>query len=166
MALITASDINTLARPCYADDTKAARFIDEAEQQDLRQRLGDRLYSYIVSNTEALTDLLDGCTYTAGGEERTVKGLKTALAYYTYSRIVVGGNIEVTRVGVVARDSQYSERSDYSERLQVSRETAAIADYYMSEVLDYCRADATLRLLMRKQNLLSSNRTKFKIAGK
>lgn len=165
VSLITPAELSQLSRMCFADDDKAKRFIDEAEQNDIRKNLGNKLYSYIVENRGILGDLLNGCPYTAGSETRYHSGLKKALAYYAYSRLIVGGNVELTRAGVVNRDSDYSHQSDTEERQQTSRETAAIADRYINEVLDYCRNHETLRLYVSANKFKETNRTSVKIIG-
>ena len=43
-ALITPTDISTLARPCYADKDIANKAIDEAIDIDIRYLVGDTLF--------------------------------------------------------------------------------------------------------------------------
>lgn len=167
VGLITPEELSKLTRMSYIDDDKARCFIDEAEQNDVRSKLGDPLYGYICSHVDDLYDLLAGCTYeTQCGDTRYHAGLKKALAYYAYSRLIVGGNIELTRAGMVNRDSDYSYHSDIGERQQTSRETAAIADRYLNEVLDYCRNDDTLKQYVPKPaTFKNTSRTNVTIIG-
>ena len=98
--LITPSEISSLAREVFIDDSKATRFIVEAEEMDVRPVLGDKMLAYIRDNVAQVSNLLNGTTYTYNGQTYTFSGLKKAVAYYTYARLIVGGDIEVTRSGV------------------------------------------------------------------
>lgn len=167
VGLITPDELAKLTRMSYVDDDKARCFIDEAEQNDIRPKLGDPLYSYIVANFGGLRDLMSGCSYEAQcGMTRYHAGLKKALAYYAYSRLIMGGNIELTRSGMVNRDSDYSHHSDNEERQQTSRETAAIADRYLNEVLDYVRNNNALKQYAPKPSMFkNTSRTNVTIIG-
>ena len=167
VGLITPDELSKLTRMSYVDDDKARCFIDEAEQNDIRSKLGDDLYNYVVEHFGELPDLMNGSSYdTQCGMTRYHAGLKKALAYYAYSRLIVGGNIELTRSGMVNRDSDYSHHSDNEERQQTSRETAAIADRYLNEVLDYVRNDETLKQYAPKPTpFKNTSRTNVTIIG-
>ncbi len=167
MALITKAEVGTLGRPVYTDPSKLERFIDEAEQIDLRKAIGDRLFDYIVTNAGSLTTLLNGGNYTdSKGGSHHFAGLKKALAYYVYSRLAVSGNIELTRAGSVNRSSDFSQRSDWKEREFVSRESASIADNYLRETIGYIRNDNTLAAMLPDIFRINSSRNRFKIVGK
>ncbi len=167
MALISKEEVGTLGRPVYTDPNKIDRFIDEAEQMDVKKALGDVLFRYIVENKSNLAMLLDGGSYTDGkGASHQFAGLKKALAYYVYSRLVTSGNIELTRAGSVNRSSDYSQRSDWKEREYVSRESASIADNYLRETIGFIRNDATLAPMLPGKFKINSSRNKFKIVGK
>lgn len=169
MALITPTEMSSLSRMSYIDDNKAAAYIEEAEQNDIRRWMGDALYEYVTNNISNVSDLLNGCYYDAqdccGTIRRRHMGVKSALAYYAYSRIVTGGTIELTRVGVVDRNSDYSYHTDLQNRQQASREAAAIADRYMGEVMDYVKNNETLAAYAAKAQRPNSNRTTLKIIG-
>lgn len=171
MALITASELSSLSRTSYIDDTKSAAYIEEAEQCDVRKHMGDKLFEYITENStnQDLATLMNGGYYDVqcgnDTDRRYHPGLKRTLAYYTYARLVTGGTIELTRVGVVDRDSNYSHHTDLKNRQQASRETAAIADEYMSQVLDYCRHNNTLKAYTVPAQRPNSSRTIINIIG-
>lgn len=167
MALINKAEVGTLGRPIYTDPNKIDRFIDEAENMDVKKALGDALFKHIVENKATLTDLLNGGTYSdTTGTQHQFAGLKKALAYYVYARLVVAGNIELTRAGSVNRASDFSQRSDWKEREYISRESASIADSYLRETIGYIRSVQTLRDLLPKKFKINSSRNKFKIVGK
>ena len=140
MALITPSEISSLAREVFIDDSKANRFIDEAEEMDVRPVLGSKMLNYIRENVSTLGDLMNGTTYTFKDLTYTFKGLKTAIAYYAYARLIVGGDIEVTRSGMRSRDSDYSH-------------------------LDYIKRTEALAAYLERSHRADSQRTKCKIIG-
>lgn len=163
--LITPSEISSLAREVFIDDTKATRFIVEAEEMDVRPVLGDKMLAYIRDNIAQLSDLLNGTTYVYKDATYTFSGLKKAVAYYTYARLIVGGDIEVTRSGMRSRDSDYSHQAPLQERQQVSRECSAIADHHINQVLDYIKRSATLAEYLERSRRADSQRTQCKIIG-
>lgn len=154
-ALITSTEISSLARPCYCDAVKAVAYIMEAQANDLRLAVGDALYSWLGDETHRATPegvlLLNGGTFTDDGGDHVFRGLKTALAYYAYARITMGGNMEVTRVGSINRESGNSSRSDWQERNQTARDCRATALNEVWLAFTYARTTATLAPLVKKK---------------
>lgn len=163
--LITPNEISSLAREVFIDDSKANRFIAEAEELDVRPAIGDKMLQYIRSNVASCVDLLNGTTYTYNSQTYTFAGLKTAIAYYAYARLIVGGDIEVTRSGMRSRDSDYSHQAPLEERQQVSRECSAIADRHINQALDYIKRTDALAANLERSKRADSQRTKCKIIG-
>lgn len=165
--LITEAEISTLARPCYIDHEKAKQFIIEAEQQDVKAKMGDGLWAWINTNRGTAEGilLLDGGEWTdRRGNTHVMGGLKKALAYFTFARIVTGANIEMTRTGAVNRTSDHTMRSDWQERLQVSRECHAIGQNYLDEAMLWAMSQDQLSSICHPHR--SDNyRTKIKIIG-
>ena len=135
---ITPQDISLLARPCYADEAKALAYIFEAEQNNIKPKIGDDLFLRLKDGENAL--LLDGGTYEKNGKRYQLNGIKKALAYYAYSRLLESGSVDLTRQGVVNRRSDAANAADEDNIIKISRETYAIADRYMQEVMDYLGA--------------------------
>ena len=163
--LITPNEISSLAREVFIDDSKAIRFIDEAEDMDVRPALGDKMLQYIRENVASLGSLLNGTTYTYKGQTYTFSGLKKAIAYYAYARLIVGGDVEVTRSGMRSRDSDYSHQVPMEERQQVSRECSAIGDRHMNQLLDYIKRTDSLAQYLERPKRADTQRTKCKIIG-
>lgn len=141
--LITLQDINTLARPCTADEDIANAFIAEAQREDIRHRLGDTLYLQLDDAKEQspVRFLRDGGVWTDSHErQHMLVGVKTALAYYALARITRDGNIQASRYGAVVKDSDYSTEAESQERNRQYRELFAQADAYMAECLAYIEA--------------------------
>lgn len=144
-AIITLSDINALARTCHADESIAASLIAEAERQDIKPKIGDALYLQITRDDvpAAYDTLLDGGEWQQrDGTVRYLTGLRTALAYYAYARIIRDGNIQSTRFGAVIKTEDNSAESERAERQRQYREAFTTADGYMSEVMEYLSENA------------------------
>lgn len=157
--IITPEEIALYARPCYVDEKKAEAYIYEAEMNNIKPVLGDSLY--IRAKNGELPVLLEGGEYSQGGELRYMAGLKRALAYYAYSRLMESSSLEMTRQGVVVRQSEYSNDSEREERIAASRETYAIADRYMNECVAYLIAEGE----MKNAAVADSRRSKIMVIG-
>lgn len=143
--LILPAEVGELARPCYADDALLTQIIAESEREDIRPRIGAAIY---VALKEAATEedltaglrvLLLGGTWTdPAGKVRFLDGLKTALAYYVYGRVIRDGNITSTRYGAVIKsDENSNSASDTAERQRQYRQAFAAADTMLTEAVSY-----------------------------
>lgn len=133
--LITPEEISLLARPCHVDEQKAISYIVEAELNNIKPALGDDLFLRLKRGENRL--LLEGGEYERDGKLYYIAGVKRALAYYVYSRLLESGSVDLTRQGVVNRRSEFSDEADEREKISVSRETYTIADRYMQEIAQY-----------------------------
>lgn len=133
--LITPEEISLLARPCHVDEQKAIAYIVEAELNNIKPALGDDLFLRLKRGENRL--LLEGGEYERDGKLYYIAGVKRALAYYVYSRLLESGSVDLTRQGVVNRRSEFSDEADEREKISVSRETYTIADRYMQEIAQY-----------------------------
>lgn len=136
--LITPEEISLLARPCHVDEQKAIAYIVEAELNNIKPALGDDLFLRLKRGENRL--LLEGGEYERDGKLYYIAGVKRALAYYVYSRLLESGSVDLTRQGVVNRRSDDANAADEDNIIKISRETYAIADRYMQEVMDYLGA--------------------------
>ncbi len=64
-------------------------------------------------------------------------GIKTALAYYTYARIVKNGDLNVTRYGLMQKEDEYSSRPDIKEKVMAYNDAFSIADRYLKECVRF-----------------------------
>lgn len=166
--LLTAKEVPELSRDMSAhiDSKKVETYIRESENIDIKSALGDALFLAIKNNPEKYADLLNGGTYKdCGGNTATFVGLKTALAYYTYARVVKNGDGNVTRFGFMNKDSEYSNKSDVREKTMAYNEAFSIADTYLKECLNYIVANRDKYPEYRKNGGIKANRTKFKVIG-
>lgn len=166
--LITLQDINALCRPCYADEEIANAIIAEAMREDVRARIGDALYIRLITSeydalTEAERTLLDGGIWTdSTGNQHLLDGLKTALSYLVYARIVRDGNILPTRYGSRVKNDENSVESENQERQRQYRQVFASADAMLADCIAYINAKSDV-LQVQTIGKMKSNRTRLRV---
>lgn len=142
----------------HMDEGKVNSFIREAENIDLKPTLG-YLIEEIKQNPSDYTILLEGGEYEVNGEKKVLVGLKAALAYYTYSRIIKSGDLNIARFGAVYKEVNESSRPTEKERTIASNEAYSVANRYLQECVEYlgngCGAKRSIK----------SNRVIFKVLG-
>lgn len=134
--LITTSEVSILSRTMsiHIDDEKIETYLRESESIDIKSALGDAFYLDVKENPEKYEVLLDGGVYeTESGDKKLLIGLKTALAYYTYARIVKNGDGNMTKYGFVQKEDEYSSRPDIKEKVMAYNDAFSIADRYLKE---------------------------------
>lgn len=147
--MIQTFEVGELARECESDDATILRFIREAELNDIRPTLGDSLYMAIKSAPEEFVTLLNGGTFEGcGAVERSFVGVKTALAYYVWGRLMKASPYKLTRFGVVVKNDDYSHQPDWKERQVAYNDAFSIADRYMKDCLDYISSTPDLAQYM------------------
>lgn len=166
--IITPGEVGELSRPCYTEEATLERIIAEAEREDLKPRLGDRLYLALKQDQEEMTSeqrllLLGGEWVSADGRVHYLTGIKTALAYFAYSRVIRDGNIQATRYGARVKNDDNSIQSEREERQRHYRQAFSSADAYLAECLAYVRVNADV--LGIKPRAVRANRTSFRVIG-
>lgn len=103
------------------DATRIGSYIQEAQQIDLKQLLGDALYLDFMTKFDdstqgatytAYQELLKGKTYTYGGRSIEHPGLIGFLAYSALARFFANNQINATSFGVVQKDWEGSTPID------------------------------------------------------
>lgn len=163
--LIRPEEITELSRPCSCDEDVLQRYIEESEMQDIKPAIGDALFLRLMTHVE-YARLLNGGEYEdQHGNTFIFAGLKTALAYYVYARIVKSGTQTVSRFGFVEKDDEYSSRSDFKHRHQAYNDAFSIADGYMKECLAYIQNNPDIFPDYTQKGKMKTNRIKFKVIG-
>lgn len=166
--IITPEEITELARPCAADEDIAARFIEEAEQNDIRPALGDALFLSLMSglSAPAYDALLNGGEYLDQcNAKRYFVGLKKTVAYYAYARIVKSGTHLLTRYNFGTKQDEYSRAAEFKERNQAYNDAFSIADHYMRDCLNYIQSQPSVFPEYTQDGEMTANRIRYKIIG-
>lgn len=112
------------------------------------------------------SELLNGGSYNAKcGGKRSFVGLKTALAYYTYARMVKNGDGNVTRFGFMNKNNEYSSHSDFKEKLMAYNDAFSVADRYLKECVRYLNDNRHSFPLYRGNGGLTANRVTCRVLG-
>ena len=150
----------------HVDENKIDTYIRESESIDIKSALGDALYLDVKENPEKYKLLLDGGIYEDKcGEKKIFMGIKTALAYYTYARIVKNGDGNVTRYGFVHKEDEYSSRPDIKEKVMAYNDAFSIADRYLKECVRFLDDRKEEYPLYKGNGKIKANRTVFRILG-
>lgn len=142
-------------------DDRILPYIEEVEQRIVKPRISDELYIDLLlwidaedktSFPEEYEMLMNGGIYETYSGKKIFKGLKMAVNYYVYAKILKNNDLNITRFGVVSKEEEYSSRVELSNRLAAEKDVLQVADGYISECIDYLN--------------VTKNITKFKKAGK
>lgn len=137
--IIQPEEVGILARPIsqHIDREQIASYITEVEQLQVRSNLGSVLYTEIKQSSSAFDIILNGGIDEVG---EVSGGLRKAVAYYVYARIIREGSTIATRFGAVEKTDEYSMRIEQERKNTIARECTNIADTYMAEVIRYAKA--------------------------
>lgn len=160
--IITLNEARTKGRPIgkVADD-KLRAIVTEVEQTIIRPALGDELYMYLCSCTEdgyempfesctipspqdkerLKETLLEGGVYTINEKPIYFVGLKTTEAYFVYAQIVMSGDFESSRFGMVVKNGDYSDHISNKERSDLYNQMTFTANAYLGDCVRFCKSN-------------------------
>ena len=163
--LITREDIDRECRPCNAQEALVDRCIEEAQNLDIIPAVGADIWLRLLQmdTDEQMLTLWNGGLYIDQcGNSKIFAGLKKALLYYAYARIVRSSGGVSTRFDFVVKADQYSDSADLKAKVQAYNEAFATADGYKAQALAYIN-EAVAPCCTRK---LVNNRISVKKIGK
>lgn len=161
--IITPDEIEVLARPCTIDEEIAWRYIEEAEMQDVKPLVGDALFFDICDHPSKYEELLEGGICEIKGKKLGFGGLKRAVAYYVWARMVKCSVHHLTRFGFVNKNDDNSHAVEWKERQAAYNDAYAVADNYMKECLAYIKDKSIAQVGEVSQ--ISKKRTFLKTIG-
>jgi pyruvate formate-lyase activating enzyme-like uncharacterized protein len=111
--------------------------ISDAQLQDLKPLLGERLYNKIMLNPENYTELINGGTYECGNVTYTNVGLKAVIVYFAYARFMYYGSEINTAFATVSKNENNSTKSSLEIRKQFYNSNKKSASYMWDNVRDF-----------------------------
>lgn len=135
---ITREDIDRECRPCSAERALVDRCIEEAQNLDIIPAFGAEWWLRVLNRSTDETAMLlwTGGLYTDnGGVQHIFAGLRKALLYYSYARVVRASGGVSTRFDFVVKADQYSDSADLKAKVQAYNEAFATADGYKAQCL-------------------------------
>ena len=146
MLLISREDIDRECRPCNAQDALVDRCIEEAQNLDIIPAIGADWWLRVMNreNDAVATRLWEGGIYRdTCNNAHIFAGLKKALLYYSYARVVRSSGGVSTRFDFVVKADQYSDSADLQAKVQAYNEAFANADNYKAQCLAYLNTSET-----------------------
>lgn len=149
--LITIEELRQLGRPIskQIDNEKLLSYIYETERLSIKPVLGDELFAKVVKAAsewkqgdidEKVKLLLDGGEYTdCNGHYHMFSGLRMAMSYFVYAQYVMDGDFQLTRAGVVMKNSEYSSHVSSKERSDCYNNALSAAHGFLNETMGYVR---------------------------
>lgn len=166
--LMTTNEVMNLARDMsiHIDKSKIEVFLRESENLDIKNALGDALFLDVKEHIDKYEILLNGGVYeTDNGDKKVFTGLKSALAYYTFARLVKSGDGNVTRLGFVNKESEYSSHSEFKEKLMAYNDAFDVANKYLKECVIYLNNNKNLFPLYKGNGGIRANKTVYRVLG-
>lgn len=163
--LVSKKDINDEVRPTSVEDALANRCIEEAQMLDVKPSVGDTIFMrFFDMEEDAWAQLLwfGGVYKDSQGFSHIFAGVRKALLYYSYARLVRSQGGVSTRFDFVVKADQYSDSADLKAKVQAYNEAFANADNYMAQCLAFI-ADSQEGCDSRK--VLRNNRLAVKKIG-
>lgn len=130
-------------------DIKVKPIVNEVQQYDVKMQLGEAFYNLLIDYLDAKEEggtanahldlLMNGGAYTYDSNKYRFDGLYTAVAYYTYARMIKSqaGNLGVT--GYRTPNDQYNSMADLKDRQTAYTDVKSMADSYMADCLSYLK---------------------------
>lgn len=121
-------------------------YILQAQRFDLKNRLGAAFYQALNDNAAGAIylTLLNGATYTnSAGHSVSFRGIKIALAHYTYARYILESNAVNTPFGTRQKNNDVSDAVSDKMLAQIHANHFNMAESLMNDVETYLN-DSTI----------------------
>jgi len=138
--------------------------IESTEQIEIKERLGNVLFSDIEKNKANYLLLLNGGEYTYDNKIYSFKGLLYAIAWQSFANYTKLSNNNTTAYGTVFKNSEYSQAvtdDNLKKAVNIYQERAT---YYINEVINYLKLTNNL-LYMQNCDLNNSRFVQFNVIG-
>ena len=142
--ILTAEDLKAYVRPIsrHVEDEDVETFIRECEDTVIIPAIGLKRFKELCREENRLGDenkiLLCGGEYeNRKGELKQCVGLKAALSYFTYAKMMMSDGTILTRTGLMQHNDSYAERSDDKNRVRRYNDVMNVAEEYLSTCLAY-----------------------------
>lgn len=114
-------------------------FIPEAELLDVKDQIGEQLYIDLLDSGTTFAELMNGGVYEVDSKKYIFKGLKSAISYFVYCRLIRNSDGQLTSYGFVNKETDVSQRPELKERIAAASDAKEIGQAYLNECLQYIR---------------------------
>lgn len=126
-------------------DGRILPYIKEVEDAYIMPAIGAELYERLDNGTEDDAILLNGGYYDRNTSKGIVRdrcyGIRLAVAYYAYSKVLHNNQVNVTAFGVVAKETSLSNPSVQHDIDDATAQARKMGDYYLDSVKRYLNRD-------------------------
>jgi hypothetical protein len=169
--LITFNDIKSSVKSLseHVKEDRVNNAILEAQQLDLKPRIGEQMYIELLETkatpTEAFRALMLGAIYTnpSDGLKYEFAGVKKALSYFAYSRLIKGISSSVASTGFVQKNNDFSQHTQLKEKLAASKDAEITGAAYLQECVDYIKRNPAT--FPKFEVAAVKRKTSFKVIG-
>lgn len=150
--ILSLEGFRALSRPTskHLDLDEVDKYIEECEDVHIIPAVGLRTFQRLCGEDviEGTDDhiLLNGgeweetgCGCGEDGELRRCYGLRKALAYFVYARMMQNDGSIMTRTGLMQHNDEYARRDDDKNRVRKYNEVMNIAEMYLSTCLEFIK---------------------------
>lgn len=146
----------------HVDDDKIQSFIIEAQEQDVKNAIGDNLYIDLLRylnrsqdepTNEWYENLISGCIYEVKNESFIFQGLEQALNYFVYARLVKHADGNLTQFGWIQKESENSSRPDLKQKQEEYKDAFRVAESLMNDALRYLKHNTDKFPMWKKQSI-------------
>lgn len=119
-------------------EARADMYLTEAQNFDVAQSIGIAMIADLITNPSTAPNalLLSGGTYTYNNTTYECLGLKKAIAYYAYSRILKNNPVNATAFGIVQKQSDFSDPSPVANIAAAVRDAEAAGRFVLQSCID------------------------------
>lgn len=147
--IISTDEFLQLARPAskHLDKDEVDAYVREVEDMEVVPLIGIALF-HTLTEAVSLAELTDeerilfaGGEYTADGcscgDTKVCAGLKRAVAYLAYAKMLAANGGIITRTGYMQHNDTYASRMDDTNKANARRDVQNMADYYFGQCVEY-----------------------------
>ena len=153
--LLDTEELKELGRPIGdVRENKLQAYLNEVEQTIVKPAIGDALFLALHNeDIEPESDhdiLLNGGEWTgaacgcADDGVHFFAGLKTAISYFVYAKLLMTGDIESTRYGFVQKEGAYSQSISQQQRVAAYNDAMEVGNAHLRDCVTYCKAHGML----------------------
>ncbi len=118
-------------------DERIAPYIYEIEYTAVLEALGAPLFEAVENAPASYVLALEGGYYNGRNGRKWFAGLKKAIAYLVYARVVRNNSLNVTAFGAVLKNGALSEQADDSEIARTANECKSLGEKALNDCVIY-----------------------------
>ena len=118
-------------------DARIEPYIQECEDAYIMPALGTELYEKLDNQKEHDDILLDGGYYDRPKGRAYCHGIRKAVAYFAYARVLRNNQVSETAFGVVNKKGSYSQPTDGAQIESAATDAIKMAELYLHSCVEY-----------------------------